>query len=169
DGYRDMTGQRLQDFDLGAREGVDIMVRSAERPDYPVAHLKWNDDFRTDVGLARTVKQLLAHIGRVVCLACRNNLRAQAFRYRPALALLRVAAAVDRREVELIAFDKQDAGFNAPEVHGHTVNDSVEQFVQFQDGTDFLRRLLQGQQHIDAALLKDSGRGADRDRTGSAH
>src|SRR5215472_10907274 len=99
-GDRDMTGQCLEDFDLGAVEGINIMVRSAECPDNAVVHLEWNDDFRADVGLARTVKQFLAHIGRVVCLARRNNLRAQAFIYRPALARFRLAATVHRREVE---------------------------------------------------------------------
>jgi hypothetical protein len=102
----DVAGQRLQDFDLRAGEGVEIMVRCAECPDNPVVHLKWNDHFRACVGLARAVKRLPRHIGGVVGHAGDDDLRSQALGYRPALAILRLAAAVHRGEMELITFDQ---------------------------------------------------------------
>src|SRR5207244_4578595 len=44
DRHRDMAGEGLQNFDLCAGEGVQIVVRRTEHPDDPVAHFQGNDD-----------------------------------------------------------------------------------------------------------------------------
>src|SRR5207245_9757965 len=70
--------------------------------------------------------------------------------------------------MEFISVHQQNAGLDATKIHGNAVNDRVEELVEFEDRGDLLRRLLQGQQYVHAALLENCwGRGKGK-RSGSA-
>src|SRR5437870_12667959 len=72
--------------------------------------------------------------------------------------------------MEFIAVNQQNAGFDATKIHRNAVNDRVEEFVEFEDGGDLLRRLLQGQQYVHAALLEDCwGRGKGKGSGSARH
>jgi hypothetical protein len=73
DCHRDVGGQCLQYFDLGAGEGIHIVVRSAENPDDPVAHFQGNDDLRAGMRFTSAVEQLLRNVGSVVGLASSHD------------------------------------------------------------------------------------------------
>src|ERR1700737_4483088 len=100
---RDVAGQSLQDFDLRAREGIEIVMRRTKNTDDPVAHFQWNDDLRAGIRFTGAVKEFLGDIGSVVGLAGGNHLRRQTLGDRPALALVRLGAAVHGGEMELIS------------------------------------------------------------------
>ena len=60
-----------------------------------------------------------------------------------------------RGEVELIALHQQDAGLDTTKIHGHAMNDGVEELVELKDGADLLCRFLQRHQGVYAALLEN--------------
>ena len=170
DCHRNVAGKSLQDFDLCAGEGIYIMVRCPEDTDDLVAHSQGNDDLRAGMRFAGAVEQLLRHIGGIVRLPGGNDLGGQALCDRPAFTLVRLGAAVYGGQMEFIAVNQQNAGFDATKIHRNAVNDRVEEFVEFEDGGDLLRRLLQGQQYVHAALLEDCrGRGKGKRSGGAGH
>lgn len=69
-----VTGEGLQDFDLRAGEGVEIVVRRAENTDNPVVHFQRNDNLRAGIRFACAVEQFLGDVGRVVGLAGGDDL-----------------------------------------------------------------------------------------------
>src|SRR5438093_3008792 len=70
--------------------------------------------------------------------------------------------------MEFIAVHQQNAGLDATKIHGNAVNDRVEELVEFEDRGDLLRRLLQGQQYVHAALLENCWGRSKGKRSGSA-
>src|SRR2546430_16171484 len=70
--------------------------------------------------------------------------------------------------MEFIAVHQQNAGLDATKIHRNAVNARVEELAEFEDRGDLLRRLLQGQQYVHAALLEDCGGRGKGKRSGSA-
>src|SRR5262249_60713238 len=106
---------------------------------------------------AGAVKQFLRDIRSVVGLPSSKDLAGQTLGDGPALALVRLGAAVHRREMEFVAIHQQNAGLDAAKIHRNAMNDRVEEFVELKDGSDLLRRLLQRKQRVHAALLENRG------------
>src|SRR5207244_11420422 len=136
----------------------------------PVANRKRYDDLRAVMRLTGAVEQFLRHIGSIIGLASSHDMGRQTLGDRPPFTLFRLGAAVYSSEMEFIAVHQQNAGLDATKIHRNAVNNSVEEFVEFEDRGDLLCRLLQGQQYVHAALLEDCrGRGKGKRSGGAGH
>jgi hypothetical protein len=62
---------------------------------------------------------------------------------------------VNGGEMELVALDPQDAGFNAAKLHGNAMDDCVKEFIELKDGADLLCCPLHRNQNVHASLLEN--------------
>ena len=75
--------------------------------------------------------QFLCDIGSVVSIAGDHDLARQTLGQGPARALVVLRTAMHGGKMELAAFHQHDAGLYAAKVQRNTVNDGIEQLIEF--------------------------------------
>src|SRR5262249_4387173 len=135
----DMPGECLQELDLRPREGVQLVVGRIKDPDDAVPDLQRNDEFGAGLRLADAIMQLLRDIGSVMRTAREDDLARQTFGHRPTLTFARLRAAMHGGEMESIALDQQNVGFNAAKLDGNAVDDVIKELVEVKNRGDLLR------------------------------